>query len=76
LILGKLLQVLESLTFSEGVDFWVYDNDSLSIYSVISTYKILHMRANVVDERSAEIVQLVAKVWESWFPLKINVFFW
>jgi len=51
-ILGELLMALESPTFSESVDFWVWSNDSSSIYSVRSTYKFLHMRASVVDERS------------------------
>lgn len=51
MVLRELLQALESLTFSEGVDFWVWSNDSSSIYKGISTYKFLHMRASVVDER-------------------------
>jgi hypothetical protein len=33
-ILGELLQALESSTFSEGVVFWVWINDSWRIYSV------------------------------------------
>jgi len=30
----------------------------------------------VVDERSVDIVQLIAKVWESWSLLEVNVFSW
>jgi len=73
-MLGELLQTLESLTLSKGAYFWVWGNDSSIIYSVRSTYKFLQMRASVVDERSKDIVQLIAKVWESWSPIKVNVF--
>jgi len=61
-ILGELLQTLESLTFSEDVVFWVWNNDLLNIYSLVLACKFLHMRANVVGERSDEIVQLLFKV--------------
>jgi hypothetical protein len=76
LILGELLQTLESLTLSEGANFWVWGSDSSSIYSVRSAYTFLQMRASVVDGRLEDIVQLIAKVWESWSPLMINVFSW
>jgi len=62
LILGELLQALESLNFYEGADFWVCGNDSLTIYSVRSSYKFLHMKASVVDESSQVIVKLIARV--------------
>jgi len=71
-----MLQALDSLTFSKGADFWIWCNDSSTIYSMRSSYKCLHMRANVVDERSKDIVQLIARVWESLSPLKVNFFSW
>jgi len=67
-ILGELLRVLESLIFSEGVDFWIWNNDSSS--------RFIYIRDNEVGERSEEIVQLNSMVWESWSILKVNVFSW
>ena len=68
MILGELLRVLESLIFSEGVDFWIWNNDSSS--------RFIYIRDNEVGERSEEIVQLNSMVWESWSILKVNVFSW
>lgn len=60
--MGELLQDLESLTFFEDANFWVWGNDSSTIYLVSLAYKYLYMRANVVDDRSEDIVQLCARV--------------
>lgn len=76
MILGELFQTLKSLVFSEGVEFWVWSNDSFSVYSVRSTYRFLYKRASEVDMRSDEIIQLLSKVWESWSLLKVKVFSW
>jgi hypothetical protein len=53
-----------------------WSNDSSSIYSAKSAYNFLHLRTNVVDERSEEIVRLLSRVWETWSPLKVIVLFW
>jgi hypothetical protein len=65
MILGELFQTLESLIFSKGVEFWVWSNDSFSIYSLRSTYKLLYKRASEVDMMSDEIMRLLSRVWES-----------
>jgi len=76
MILGELFHTLESLIFFEGVEFWVWNNDYFSVYSIKSTYRFLYKRASEVDMRSDEIMHLLSRVCESWSHLKVKVFSW
>jgi len=53
----------ESLIFIEGVNFWVWNNDSSRVYSIWSAYRFIHTRVSEVVERSGEFVQLLSRGW-------------
>jgi len=52
IILGELIQTLDSQIFYQGVDFWVWSNDSSSIFLVRPTYRFLHRRASELEDVS------------------------
>lgn len=75
-LLVKLLDILNGVVLSEGVDSWCWRHRTDGIYYARSAYVALSGLELVGGSRSRHVISALNLVWKSWAPSNVQVFLW